>query len=158
MGIDLTGFWDVGFSMGAYWFLSFLFFIGYICNNAFPQPLSEKDEAFYLELVQQGDEEARVILIEHNLRLVAHVIKKFDFVGEEQDDLISIGTIGLIKAITTYKQGKGTKLATYAAKCIENEILMALRAAKKLKNEVSLYDPLGVDKDGNELSYASYQR
>lgn len=97
---------------------------GYISNNAFPRPLSEKDEAVYLKRLDEGDEEARNILIEHNLRLVAHIIKKFDGVGEDADDLISIGTIGLIKAINTFNTDKGTKLATYAARCIENEILM----------------------------------
>jgi RNA polymerase sporulation-specific sigma factor len=97
---------------------------GYISNNAFPRPLSEEDEAIYLRRMEEGDEEARNILIEHNLRLVAHIIKKFDSIGDDPDDLISIGTIGLIKAINTFKTEKGTKLATYAARCIENEILM----------------------------------
>lgn len=136
--------------------LSFLqglvFIIGYISNNAFPQPLSEKDEAIYLQRMENGDEEARNILAEHNLRLVAHIIKKFDFTGEDPDDLISIGTIGLIKAINTFNSKKGTKLATYAARCIENEILMFLRATKKLKSEVYLYDPIGTDKEGNEIT------
>ncbi len=99
---------------------------GYISNNAFPRPLSEEDEALYLRRMENGDEEARNILIEHNLRLVAHIIKKFDGVGDDPDDLISIGTIGLIKAINTYNTAKGTKLATYAARCIENEILMTI--------------------------------
>jgi len=97
---------------------------GYISNNAFPRPLSEEDEALYLRRMEKGDQEARNILIEHNLRLVAHIIKKFDGVGDDPDDLISIGTIGLIKAINTFNAEKGTKLATYAARCIENEILM----------------------------------
>ncbi|KUK32265.1 MAG: RNA polymerase, sigma 28 subunit, FliA/WhiG subfamily [Thermoanaerobacterales bacterium 50_218] len=137
--------------------LSTLFFVfGFICNNAFPQPLSEDEEAYYLQRLEEGDEEARNILIEHNLRLVAHIIKKFDLTPEEQEDLISIGTIGLIKAINTYNQNKGTKLATYAARCIENEILMSLRASKKSRVEVSLYEPIGVDKDGNEFTSAGY--
>jgi len=129
-----------------------VFLTAYISNNVFPQPLSEEDEALYLHRLEQGDEEARNILIEHNLRLVAHIIKKFDATGEDPDDLISIGTIGLIKAINTFNQNKGTKLATYAARCIENEILMFLRAAKKSKGEVSLYDPIGTDKEGNEIT------
>ncbi len=103
---------------------------GYISNNAFPRPLSKEDEAIYLRRLDEGDEEARNILIEHNLRLVAHIIKKFDGVGEDPDDLISIGTIGLIKAINTFNTDKGTKLATYAARCIENEILMSRSIGK----------------------------
>lgn len=134
-------------------FLKGLVFIAaYISNNVFPQPLSEEDEAYYLHRLEQGDEEARNILIEHNLRLVVHIIKKFDVIGEDPDDLISIGTIGLIKAISTFNQNKGTKLATYASKCIENEILMFLRASKKTKGEVSLYVPIGIDKEGNEIT------
>ncbi|KYH30621.1 MAG: polymerase sporulation-specific sigma factor [Moorella sp. (in: firmicutes)] len=126
--------------------------LSYITNNAFPQPLSEEEEQKYLELWQQGDQKARNILIEHNLRLVAHITKKFENTGEDNDDLISIGTVGLIKAINTYNMNKGTKLATYAARCIENEILMHLRAMKKTRGEVSLYDPIGTDKEGNEIA------
>ncbi len=107
--------------------------VSYVKNNAFPQPLSAKDEQKYLKLMSQGDENARNMLIEHNLRLVAHIVKKFENTGEDTEDLISIGTIGLIKAIESYSDGKGTKLATYAARCIENEILMHLRATKKTK-------------------------
>lgn len=137
----------------AIYFLPVLVFLGgFISNNVFPQPLSEADEGRYLRLLAQGDEEARNILIEHNLRLVAHIIKKFDATSHDPDDLISIGTIGLIKAINTFDRGKGTKLATYAARCIENEILMFLRAYKKNKGEVSIYDPIGTDKEGNELN------
>src|SRR5690554_4928482 len=99
-----------------------------------------------------GDKEARNLLIEHNLRLVAHIVKKFENTREENEDLISIGTIGLIKAIESYSPGKGTKLATYAARCIENEILMHLRALKKVRKDVSLHDPIGQDKEGNEIS------
>lgn len=131
---------------------SLLLLVYYLSNNAFPQPLSDEDEAFYLLRVQKGDLDARNILIEHNLRLVAHIGKKFDSVGDDKDDIISIGTIGLIKAINTFDSEKGTKLATYAARCIENEILMHLRATKKNKVEVSLYDPIGVDKEGNEIT------
>ncbi|BCV21822.1 RNA polymerase sporulation sigma factor SigK [Moorella sp. Hama-1] len=126
--------------------------LSYITNNAFPQPLSEEEEQKYLELWLQGDQKARNILIEHNLRLVAHITKKFANTGEDNDDLISIGTLGLIKAINTYNMNKGTKLATYAARCIENEILMHLRALKKTRGEVSLYDPIGVDREGNEIA------
>ncbi|MBM7867865.1 RNA polymerase sporulation sigma factor SigK [Heliobacterium gestii] len=126
--------------------------LSYISNNAFPQPLSETEEAHCLARLKEGDEQARNKLIEHNLRLVAHLVKKFDGTGENNDDLISIGTIGLIKAINTFDAGKGTKLATYAARCIENEILMHLRAMKKMRGEVSLYDPIGVDKEGNEIT------
>lgn len=126
--------------------------VSYISNNAFPHPLSEEEEAYYIDRLQQGDEEARNILVEHNLRLVAHIIKKFEGTGEDNDDLISIGTIGLIKAINTFKPDKGTRLATYAARCIENEILMHLRSIKKTKGEVSIHDPIGVDREGNEIS------
>lgn len=126
--------------------------LSYISNNAFPQPLSEEEEALCLARMEAGDEEARNKLVEHNLRLVAHIVKKFDGTGEHNDDLISIGTIGLIKAINTFNVAKGTKLATYAARCIENEILMHLRAMKKTRGEVSLYDPIGVDKEGNEIT------
>jgi len=124
----------------------------YLSNNAFPQPLSDEEEGRYLQLVKAGDVNARNILIEHNLRLVVHIGKKFDSAGAERDDIISIGTIGLIKAINTFDMSKGTKLATYAARCIENEILMHLRATKKNKGEVSLYDPIGMDKEGNEIT------
>lgn len=131
---------------------SLLLLVYYLSNNAFPQPLSDEEEGFYLKRVKKGDMDARNTLIEHNLRLVAHIGKKFDSVGDDKDDIISIGTIGLIKAINTFDMDKGTKLATYAARCIENEILMHLRATKKNKGEVSLYDPIGIDKEGNELT------
>ena len=112
-------------------------------NNAFPQPLSSDDERKYLELMEQGDAQARNLLIEHNLRLVAHIVKKFENTGEDAEDLISIGTIGLIKAIESYSAGKGTKLATYAARCIENEILMHLRVLKKTKRTFHFMIQLG---------------
>lgn len=124
----------------------------YISNNTFPLPLSEKEEQMYLERLKNGDEMAKNTLVERNLRLVAHIVKKFDNSGEEIDDLISIGTIGLIKAINTYDQGKKTRLATYAARCIENEILMHFRSTRRIRSEVSLYDPIGVDKEGNEIT------
>ena len=129
-----------------------LFLTGYISQNAFPQPLPEADEAEWIRRLQQGDQEARDVLIQHNLRLVAHIAKKFDNVEEEQDDLISIGTIGLIKGINTFKPDKKAKLGTYAARCVENEILMHLRAQKKHKCEVSLNEPIGTDADGNQIS------
>lgn len=129
------------------------FIIAYISNsNSFPLPLTEEEERKYLIAFSQGDQRAKCILVEHNLRLVAHIVKKYSGIGRELDDLISIGTIGLIKGITTYNMAKGTKLATYAARCIENEILMTIRADQKIKNEVSLQDPIGVDKEGNEIS------
>lgn len=126
--------------------------VAYVSNNAFPMPLSEKEEQVYLDRLQNGDEEAKAVLVERNLRLVAHIVKKFDNSGEEMDDLISIGTIGLIKAINTFDQGKKTRLATYAARCIENEILMYFRSTRRIRTEVSLYDPIGVDKEGNEIT------
>lgn len=126
--------------------------VSYVKNNAFPQPLAEDDEAKHLRLMAEGNAHSRNLLIEHNLRLVAHIVKKFDNTGEDQEDLISIGTIGLIKAIESFQQGKGTKLATFAARCIENEILMHLRSLKKTRKDVSLHDPIGTDKEGNEIT------
>jgi RNA polymerase sporulation-specific sigma factor len=124
----------------------------YINNQVFPQPLEEEDEKKYLEEMKKGSEDARNILIEHNLRLVAHVVRKYETSGEDLEDLISIGTIGLIKAIKTYNDDRGVRLATYAARCIENEVLMHLRNTKKIKQEVSIYDPIGYDKEGSEIS------
>lgn len=129
-----------------------LFFVSYVKNHAFPHPLPPEDEAKYIKEMQTGNENARNKLIEHNLRLVAHIVKKFENTGEDMEDLISIGTIGLIKGIESFSPDKGTKLATYAARCIENEILMHLRALKKVKKDVSLHDPIGQDKEGNEIS------
>lgn len=129
-----------------------LFFVSYVKNNTFPQPLSAKEEKKYLLAMQSGDQQARNKLIEHNLRLVAHIVKKFDNTGEYTEDLISIGTIGLIKGVESFKAGKGTKLATYAARCIENEILMYLRTLKKTRKDISLYSPIGQDHEGNEIS------
>lgn len=130
----------------------FVFFTGYLSQNVFPQPLSEAEEQRCLERMQQGDQQAKDLLIRHNLRLVAHIAKKFDSTAEDLDDLISIGTIGLIKGINTFKPDKKVKLATYAARCVENEILMHLRAQKKHKCEVSLNEPIGTDHDGNQIS------
>ena len=127
------------------------YFALFVSNGSFPKALSASDEQKYLELMAQGDMDARNKLIEHNLRLVAHVIKKY-YTAVDQEDLISIGTIGLIKGVTTFKPAKGTRLATYAARCIENEILMHFRARKKQANEVSLSDAIDRDKEGNTLA------
>ncbi|MCA0755107.1 RNA polymerase sporulation sigma factor SigK [Paenibacillus sp. N4] len=126
--------------------------VSYVKNNAFPQPLHEEEETKHLQLMAEGNQRSRNLLIEHNLRLVAHIVKKFDNTGEDLEDLISIGTIGLIKAIESFQTGKGTKLATFAARCIENEILMHLRSLKKTRKDVSLHDPIGTDKEGNEIT------
>lgn len=120
-------------------------------SGSFPKPLSAEKEREYLERCADGDIEARNLLIEHNLRLVAHIVKKYYTQESEQDDLLSIGTIGLIKGITSFRPEKNTRLATYAAKCIENEILMYFRSRKKAQNEVSLSDSIDTDKDGNSL-------
>jgi RNA polymerase sporulation-specific sigma factor len=129
------------------------FLVGYVTNgNSFPQPLDEKEEEDYLARLKNGDILAKSILVERNLRLVAHIVKKYSYPGKEVDDLISIGTVGLIKAIDSFDTSKGTRLATYAARCIENEILMLIRNTKKTKGEVYLQEPIGVDKEGNEIS------
>lgn len=120
--------------------------------KTFPKPLSADEEQHYLLRFQRGDPEAKNILIEHNLRLVAHVAKKYQSCEEDPDDLISIGTIGLIKAISTFDLSRTSRLSTYAARCIDNELLMMLRARKKCSREVSLYDPIGTDREGNEIS------
>ena len=120
--------------------------------KAFPKPLTAEEEACCLERCQNGDEEARRLLIEHNLRLVAHVARKYQGCEEDPDDLISIGTIGLIKAVSTFDSKKNSRLGTYAAKCIDNELLMLMRSRKKTAREVSLYDPIGTDREGNEIS------
>ena len=131
---------------------SMIFFTGSYSNNVFLEPLSNEEEEKYVNLMLNGDTEARNKLIEHNLRLVAHIVKKFDTKENMTDDLISIGTIGLIKGIDTYKNNKKTKITTYAARCIQNEILMYFRANKKSNNDVSLSDSIGYDKDGNEIN------
>lgn len=120
--------------------------------NVFPFPLSEEEESKYICLMEKGDKNARSKLIEHNLRLVAHIVKKFESFNENPDDLISIGTIGLIKGIDTYNSSKKVKITTYAAKCIENEILMYIRSNKKNTNNISLNDSIGFDKEGNEIT------
>ncbi len=119
--------------------------------QVFPQPLSTQEEEQLLQGMREGDLSCRNRLIEHNLRLVAHVVKKYNNTIYETDDLISIGTIGLIKAVDTFNQGKGIRLATYASRCIENELLMLMRSSKKQSKEVSLYDPIGADKEGNTI-------
>ena len=126
---------------------------GYISgSNLFPEPLTSEEEFQYLELLKKGDEDARNILIERNLRLVAHIVKKYSNTKIEQDDLISIGTIGLIKGINSFNIDKGSKLSTYVSRCIDNEILMYLRSTKKLNAEVYLNEPIGKDKDDNVVT------
>lgn len=124
--------------------------------KTFQKPLSAGEEIYYIQLMKNGQKEeaakAREILIEHNLRLVAHIAKKYQNTEEEQDDLISIGTIGLIKAVNSYDDSKGSRLGTYAARCIDNELLMMLRGKKKISREVSIYEPIGVDREGNEIN------
>ncbi len=122
-------------------------------SGQFPPPLSPKKEAEYIKLTVEGDKEARRLLIEHNLRLVAHIVKKYASAGVEQEDLISIGTIGLIKAVSTYKEGKGIRLATYASRCIENEILMCFRGLKKTAQDVLISEPIDTDAEGNNLTF-----
>lgn len=132
--------------------LSQLPFLGSIKSKTFPEPLKLAEEKSLILKMKDGDTEARNTLIEHNLRLVAHIVKKYESSINEKDDLLSIGTIGLIKAIDSFNNDKGTKLATYAAKCIENEILMQLRVSKKKRNNQSLYETIGYDKEGNKIS------
>lgn len=131
----------------------FLLLVSYIRNGKiFPEPLSPEEEEKYLREMKAGSDIARNILIEHNLRLVAHIVKKYDTAHTDNEDLISIGTIGLIKGINTYDENKNTKLATYAARCIENEILMHLRSTKKLNQEMLLQESIGSDREGNEIT------
>ncbi len=129
-----------------------LFFTGSYGNNVFPEPLSSEEEEKYVNEMLNGNKEARSILIEHNLRLVAHIVKKFDSKNTDTDDLISIGTIGLIKGIDTYKKNPKVKITTYAARCIQNEILMFYRSNKKNQFTISLNDSVGFDKEGNEIN------
>ena len=129
------------------------FFILHVCGGgAFPKPLSEKKEREYLQKMAQGDADAKNKLIEHNLRLVAHIIKKYYGVSAEQDDLVSIGTSGLIKAINTFKPDKNIRLSSYASRCIENEILMHFRSVKKSAQDISINETIDTDKDGNQLT------
>lgn len=130
-----------------------LFLLGYLAQgNVFPKPLARSEEAELLERMAKGDGEAREKLITHNLRLCAHIARKYSVPGCDQDDLISIGTVGLIKGVNTFRPGSGTQLSTYCARCIENEILMCLRTSQKRKGEVSLQDSIGMDNEGNEIT------
>lgn len=129
-----------------------LFFTGSYSNGVFPEPLDSLEEEEMITKMLNGDKNARNILIEHNLRLVAHIVKKFDKNNNDTDDLISIGTIGLIKGIDSYNRSRATKITTYAARCVENEILMHFRKLKNTGNTISLNDAIGYDKDGNEIS------
>ncbi|QOR35708.1 RNA polymerase sporulation sigma factor SigK [Clostridium sp. 'deep sea'] len=129
-----------------------LLLVSYVSSASFPQPLSSEEEKHYLQKFAEGDLEARSVLITHNLRLVAHVVKKYENKHDDTDDLISLGTIGLIKAVETFKFGKGTRLATYAARCIENEILMHLRSTRHNRRDIYLREPIGIDKEGNEIT------
>lgn len=120
--------------------------------KAFPDPLTLEEERYYLKKCREGDKEARDLLIERNMRLVAHIVKKYNYADRDMEDLISIGTIGLIKAVNTFNEEKGSRLVTYAARCIDNELLMMLRAEKKHSRETSIYEPLGTDSEGNFIS------
>ena len=131
-----------------------LFFLGYITGKSqFPKPLTRQEEAEAIARMQEGDEEARKALIAHNLRLVSHIARKYQVPGYGPDDLISIGVIGLIKAVNSFRPGTGTALGTYAARCIENEILMTLRASRKRQGDVSLQDPISTDGEGNDITF-----
>ncbi len=131
---------------------SLVFLISFMSgSNSFPKPLSAKEEKLYIEKMENGDIDAKNKLIEHNLRLVVHIAKKYSAGVRDNEDLISLGTIGLIKGINSFDSSKGTRLATYAARCIENEILMLMRANKKTQGDVSLSDPIGTDKEGNQI-------
>ena len=134
-------------------FKDFYLFTAAYSNNVFPDPLTKEEEEKYLELAKNGDSEARSKLIEHNLRLVAHIVKKYDHRTDDVDDLISIGTIGLIKGVDSYSYRHGTRLTTYAAKCIENEILMYYRSDKKHNKNISINESVGFDNDGNEITF-----
>ena len=131
-----------------------LFFFGMVSGRgSFPKPLSRQEEAQAIAAMAAGDADARLRLIEHNLRLVSHIARKYTVPGYSQEDLVSVGTLGLMKAVDTFKPETGSQLATYAARCIENEILMLLRASKKRRGDVSLSDPIGTDGEGNDISF-----
>lgn len=131
---------------------NFVFFTGSYSNNVFPDPLSKEEEEIYVDKMLKGDKDARAKLIEHNLRLVAHIVKKFETTTNDVDDLIGIGTVGLIKGIDSFSPNKNVRLTTYIAKCAENEILMYFRSDKKNSKNVSIYDGISYDKDGNEVT------
>ena len=128
--------------------------LGFVNGNAFPKPLSAKEEKRYIKLMEEGDEKAKNILIEHNLRLVAHIAKKYANDRETMDDLISVGTIGLIKGMNTFDSKKTSKLTTYIARCIENEVLMLLRISKRNSAEISIEECIGTDKEGNNMTFS----
>lgn len=131
-----------------------LLLLGHLSGGgSFPKPLSREEEAACLQKMRSGDENARSRLIEHNLRLVAHVVRKYTVPGYSQEDLVSVGTLGLIKAVNTYRPDAPTPLSTYAARCIENEVLMLLRSSKKRRGDVSLSEPIGMDGEGNDISF-----
>ncbi len=134
-------------------FKDFYLFTASYSNNVFPDPLSKEDEEKYIKLANMGDQNARAKLIEHNLRLVAHIVKKYDHGSEMSDDLISIGTIGLIKGVDSYSFKHKTRLTTYCARCIENEILMFFRSDKKNNKNISIDEPIGFDKEGNAITF-----
>lgn len=138
-----------------YWLLrDALFFLGTVSGRgSFPRPLSREEERAAVAAMQAGDEAARQRLIEHNLRLVSHIVRKYTVPGYTQDDLVSVGALGLIKAVNTYRPAAGSPLSAYAARCIENEVLMLLRASRKRRGEVSLSDPIGTDGEGNDISF-----
>lgn len=138
-----------------YWLLrDALFFLGTVsARGSFPRPLSREEERAAVAAMQAGDEAARQRLIEHNLRLVSHIVRKYTVPGYTQDDLVSVGALGLIKAVNTYRPAAGSPLSAYAARCIENEVLMLLRASRKRRGEVSLSDPIGTDGEGNDISF-----
>ena len=140
--------------LGSMAFKQVILMISYVSSiNSFPKPLTPEEEMQELKKMESGDDAARTKLIEHNMRLVVHVVKKFAKSGKDMDDLISIGTIGLMKGISSYNYHKGTKLATYVAKCISNEILMVMRSNKKMQGEISLDEPLGIDNEGNHITF-----
>lgn len=130
-----------------------LLLLGHLSGGSFPKPLSREEEAECLQKMQAGDQNARSRLIEHNLRLVAHVVRKYTVPGYTQEDLVSVGTLGLMKAVNSYRPETQTPLSTYAARCIENEVLMLLRASKKRRGDVSLSEPIGMDGEGNDISF-----
>lgn len=134
-------------------FKDFYIFTASYSNNVFPDPLPNEKEEEYIKLAARGDSDARSKLIEHNLRLVAHIVKKYDHNNENSDDLISIGTIGLIKGVDSFKQTQKVKLSTYCSRCIENEILMHFRANKKNSKNISIDEPIGFDKEGNAITF-----
>ncbi len=142
------------FSFLVWLFKDALFFFGMVSgHSSFPRPLSRAEEAETIAAMQGGDAQARLRLIEHNLRLVSHIVRKYTVPGYTQEDLVSVGTLGLIKAVDSFKPETGSQLATYAARCIENEVLMLLRASKKRRGDVSLSDPIGTDGEGNDISF-----